>query len=511
MTRRFRRPGIILPVVLVLIGLLALLTAGFTFFTRAEIAGSNATAGARQARLAADSGLEEVTSMIRLGRDDVTIWQNNPTRLRHALVWSDAFDREGDPVRLLGSRLDMFEEGQPAIAFRFCIVAMNLDDPNNESIRYGITAESSKLNINVATDQQIEQLLTPILAALEIENAQELINALLDWRDADDELREGGAENEYYNTLEPPYRAKNGPLDTVEEILIVQGFNAAILYGEDVNRNGVLDANENDGDESYPFYDNSDGRLDFGIAPFLTVWTREPDTSLDNKPRINLTADAAVVQAQFAALEEDDPLTPEAIEFIQSLISQNFNFTQIRSPAELYAGDQDDDDGGGNSTIPAQLRDSPLTLEDMPGIMDRCSVVPVQQAAQGLSGLININTAPRQVLALIPGMPAEAIELIIGTRKALESEALSTTAWPLTTGTLEAAAFKQIAPFITTKSYQFHVEALGYADHIKLMRRYEWIIEMVGPLAQVKYHRDLTRLGLAWPIDDDNFLISTGR
>ena len=242
MTRRFRRTGIILPVVLVLIGLLALLTAGFTFFTRAEIAGSIANAGARQARLAADSGLEEITSILRDGRDDVTLWQNNPNRLRHALVWSDAFTREDDPVRVAGSRLELFEEGQPAIAFCVCIVAMNLDDPNGESIRYGITAESSKLNINVATDQQLEQLLTPILAALEIENAQELINALLDWRDGDDDLREGGAENEYYNTLEPPYRAKNGPLDTVEEILIVSGFNAAILYGEDVNRNGVLDA-----------------------------------------------------------------------------------------------------------------------------------------------------------------------------------------------------------------------------------------------------------------------------
>jgi type II secretory pathway component PulK len=138
-------------------------------------------------------------------------------------------------------------------------------------------------------------------------------------------------------------------------------------------------------------------------------------------------------------------------------------------------------------------------------------VVPAEQAAQGLEGLININSAPRQVLALIPGMTAEAIEMIIGTRRTLDAETLRTTAWPLTTGTLDAATFKQVAPFITTKSYQFHVEVIGYADHVKLMRRFEWIIEMVGPLAQVKYYRDLTRLGAAWPIDDDNFVITAGR
>ena len=504
-----RRRGFILPVVLVLIGLLAVMAGGFAFFTKAETMGAIAAANSRQARLAAESGLEVLINMLRAGRDDVTLWLNNPNRLRHGLVYSDAYSREEDPVRAGESRAALLEEGQPAVAWRFVVVAANLDDVNGETIRYGITPETSKLNINVATDAQIEQLLAPILAGLEIENPQQLINALLDWRDADEDPRDGGAENDYYNTLEPPYMVKNGPLDTVEEILIIKGFNAAILYGEDVNRNGILDANEDDGEDSFPEYDNGDGILNHGIAPFLTVWTREPDTSLDNQPRINLTGDGNVVQAQLAALEEGE-LTPQAIEFIQSLIGQNFNFSQIRSPAELYAGEEADEEGAA-SAIPAALRNSPLTLEDMPGIMDRCSVVPAQQAAQGLNGLININSAPRQVLAVIPGMTAEAIELIIGTRRTLDSETLRTTAWPLTTGTLDAATFKQVAPFITTKSYQFHVEVIGYADHVKLMRRFEWIIEMVGPLAQVKYYRDLTRLGAAWPIDDDNFLITAGR
>ena len=42
-------------------------------------------------------------------------------------------------------------------------------------------------------------------------------------------------------TLDPPYRAKNKPLDTVEELLMVKGFDGRILYGEDYNRNGYLD------------------------------------------------------------------------------------------------------------------------------------------------------------------------------------------------------------------------------------------------------------------------------
>jgi hypothetical protein len=32
----------------------------------------------------------------------------------------------------------------------------------------------------------------------------------MDWRDADFELTAGGAETEYYETLNPPYKCKNG-------------------------------------------------------------------------------------------------------------------------------------------------------------------------------------------------------------------------------------------------------------------------------------------------------------
>jgi type II secretory pathway component PulK len=517
--------GFILPVVLVLVGLLALLAAGFTFFTRAETAGAEARINAHQARLAAESGLEEVVSMIRAGRDDSTMWLNRPQRLRHGLVWSEAFNREEDPVRSAGNRVELLASGSAAIAWRFSAVAPNYDDPNAQTIRYGITPESSRLSLNAASDQQIEQLLAPLLAGLQLDNPQALINALLDWRDQDTDPRDGGAENEYYNALEPPYLAKNAPFDTVEELLLVKGFNAAILYGEDVNRNGLLDPNENDGDASFPYYDNADGTLNLGIAPFLTVWTREPDTSLDNKPRVNLAGDRGMVQGQLALLsaEQADPdtptLDPATLAFIQGLIGQNFNFGQLRSAADLYAGDDELlDEGEGDATgatggggIPPQLANSPITLEEMPVIMDRLSVVPPQQAQQGLIGLININTAPRRVLELVPGMPAQAAELIVNTRGTLDAATLTTTAWPLTTGTVDSATFKQIAPYITTKAYQFHVEVIGYADHAKLMRRYEWVIEMIGPLAQVKYHRDLTRLGMAWPIDDENALVPEAR
>jgi len=517
MGRPWAARAVILPVVLVLIGLLALTLAGFVFFVRAESEGIAAFADGQQARLAAESGLEEVAALLRDRRDDVTAWYDVPERFRHALVWAEGYERDADPLRAMGSRRELLESGAAITpAWRFSVPAIRFDGPQ-DTIRFGLTPESAKLHLNAASEEQIADLLTPLLLELRIDNPQEIIDAILDWRDADSDPRPGGAENEYYNTLDPgpPYNAKNGPFDSVEELLLVKGVTAAILYGEDVNRNGILDRNEDDGAESFPYYDNGDGILNPGIAPFLTVWSREVDTSLDNKQRISLYSDAATIQAQMLAYagqneEELNALSAATQAFIAGIAGNQQVLSQMHSPADLYAGA-----GAVEATEPnapggvsGELAASPVTLEEMPYIMDRFSTRPPDQMNQPLVGLININAAPLRVLALIPGMTPEAAAAIVAQRQELDAETLRTTAWPLVSGAVDAATFRAIAPYITTKAYQFHVEVVGYADHCKTFRRLEWVIEMLGPLAQVRYHRDLTRLGLAWPLDQESVIVA---
>ncbi len=557
------RRGLVLAVVLVIISLLALTLASFVFFVQAERAGTNAYALDQQARLTADSGFEELVAILRTERHNAAVWFNNPERFRHALVWAESYDRQSDPVRRMGSRKELLAEANPVPAWRYSVVAAQWDGPR-DTIRYGITPESALLNLNVASEDQIRRLLTPLLLDLGVENAEDLVNSLLDWRDGDDQARPGGAENEYYNALSPPYKCKSAPFDSVEELLLVKGFSAAILYGEDVNRNGILDLNEDDADGSFPYYDNADGILNYGIAPFLTVHSREWDQALDNKPRINLNADAGVVAAQIAEQFQAGELSDATIAFINGLKQQEFNFGQLRSPADLYVAEEvlggpgqsaqsqdgppsssgpprrpgrrtfddgesapppesipglssplgapsaaagEDDDGGGGGPIPPALQGSPVTLEELPYLMDRFSVRRSQQATAPLVGLININAAPQRVLELVPGMTPDAAAAIVAKRRELDAEALRTTAWPLTSGAVDVQTYKAIARSITTKSQQFRVEIVSYADHLKIMRRYEWVIEMVGQLPQVKYRRDLSGLGPAWPVDDDTLVV----
>jgi general secretion pathway protein K len=65
--------------------------------------------------------------------------------------------------------------------------------------------------------------------------AREIIDSLIDWIDSDDGdgEEEYGAEDSYYQSLDPPYSCKNGPVESIEELLLVKGITPEILYGNE--------------------------------------------------------------------------------------------------------------------------------------------------------------------------------------------------------------------------------------------------------------------------------------
>jgi general secretion pathway protein K len=59
----------------------------------------------------------------------------------------------------------------------------------------------------------------------------ELAEALIDWVDPDDERLAGGYEDDYYQQQDPPYQAANGPLQSVDDLLLVEGFDRTLVAG----------------------------------------------------------------------------------------------------------------------------------------------------------------------------------------------------------------------------------------------------------------------------------------
>jgi hypothetical protein len=76
------------------------------------------------------------------------------------------------------------------------------------------------------------------------------------------------------------YADKNAPFETVDELRLVYGATEDLLAGDDLNRNGVLDANEKDL--------NGNGQLDSGLFEYTTVYTREPNFHSDGSSLTNV-------------------------------------------------------------------------------------------------------------------------------------------------------------------------------------------------------------------------------
>jgi hypothetical protein len=111
----------------------------------------------------------------------------------------------------------------------FWLLRPNLQD--DQELDFGLTDEAGKINLNSASQEMLLRL--PGMTA-------ELAASIIDWRDEDSEITPGGAEDEYYLLLPEPYNCKNGPLETVDEILLIKGASEELLYGEDTNLNSIL-------------------------------------------------------------------------------------------------------------------------------------------------------------------------------------------------------------------------------------------------------------------------------
>ncbi len=99
--------------------------------------------------------------------------------------------------------------------------------------RVRLMDEGGKVNINRADEDTLRRIFTNL--GVEESRRSILVDSILDWRDDDDLHRVNGAENDYYLSLSPSYTAKNGPFDTVEDLLWVRGVTPELFYGLEEN------------------------------------------------------------------------------------------------------------------------------------------------------------------------------------------------------------------------------------------------------------------------------------
>ncbi len=114
------------------------------------------------------------------------------------------------------------------------------DQIGNGSYRVSITDESGKISLNGLSDSSAI-ILKNLLVKLGVspEEADTIGDSVLDWKDTDDLHRLSGAEDDYYQSLPHPYKARNADFQSLEELLLVKGVTPDILYGTD-RRKGLI-------------------------------------------------------------------------------------------------------------------------------------------------------------------------------------------------------------------------------------------------------------------------------
>lgn len=323
---------------------------------------------------------------------------------------------------------------------------------------FALVDESSKLNLNTVTAAMLEQLprMTPELSA-----------SIVDWRDTDSDITELGAEDETYLLKSPAYYCKNAPFESVDELRLINGADAEILYGEDLNRNGVLDLNENDGAVTLPL-DDRNGRLDSGLLEYFTVFSKEPLTTTNGTPRINVRQNSGS-NAELRTLLENTFGTSRANEIQRQLSNRTDDVT---------------------STLLFYLR-SQMTMDEF--VQIEGSIYSGQGNAAP-EGLINVNTASEQVLACIPGIGPDLAPQFVAYRQA-NATRLNTVAW--VSQILRPRDAAAVGPYLTGRSYQFTADIAAVGHLGRGYRRTRFVFDTSTGTARIIYRQDLSDFGWA--------------
>lgn len=317
---------------------------------------------------------------------------------------------------------------------------------------FGLMDEASKINLNAPwlTADMIQYLpgMTLQIAA-----------AIMDWLDSDSTVSTDGAEDETYGRLTKPYKTKNAAFESVEELRLVAGMTAEILYGEDANLNGILDANENDADSSAP-NDNRDGRLDPGLMEYFTVYSYEPmtGTNILNRPNVQ--------------------------ELLQSF------FTDQR--VSEIIGDLYGPQKPPMRSVLQFLRQGVFSDEDAAQVYD--------YLAPTTNNPVNVNTASQAVLECIPGIGVDYAATLISYRESNPSK-LATVKWVADAMGNDIESADKAGPYVTTHSYQYTADIAAVGHHNRGYQRVRFVFDTSEGVPMVIHRQDLTHLG--WALGKD--------
>ncbi len=289
-----------------------------------------------------------------------------------------------------------------------------------------IEDEAGKVNLNTASRDVLEAFF----------DSPEIADCIIDWRDEDDTPGSLGAETDYYSGLPTPYRCKNAEFDTVWELLLVKGITDELL--------------------SIPVV--VDGRR---LRDLLTVCSHDVNLTNGGEQRLNLkTAEEEELKSRLGEILTDEE--------IDAIVNQRTTeqYESVSSAADVLLG----------ANIP---REKVQRVHDL---------VTVSSEAACL-GLVNVNTAPIEVLAALPGLNNGVAEEIVSHRSA--NGPFGDVGALLQLSAVTDDAFAQSADLLTVRSSVFKIVSVGSLGPDRSSYTITCVADGTGgKAAQIKYWRE---------------------
>jgi general secretion pathway protein K len=277
----------------------------------------------------------------------------------------------------------------------------------DDSFRIQIVDNGSLINLNTATEEQLQQLpLQP-----------EQIDSLLDWREAGQTPRPNGAKDDYYHTLQYPYDAKLANLTTLSELLLVRGWTARMLYTteEEITSSQV---------QPQDSFGNA-----LPLAGMFTVNSGSPTTRADGSARVNL--------AQGVNANTLNQLGVRNQQVVAQLVA--------RAPYTSFR---------------ALLGVPGLNAETVKTLLDGATF----SAGTRQTGKINLNTASEQVIRSLPNIPSDVASAIVS-RQSSGFQSLGDLS---TIPGLNTDALAQVADSFTVGSDTWTIRVYGQSGNVGL-------------------------------------------
>jgi DNA uptake protein ComE-like DNA-binding protein len=353
-------------------------------------------------------------------------------------------------------------ESVPIGSACFWIIGRDPSGTSSSEPYFGLVDEASKLNLNTANTNTLSYLPGMTL---------DFANAIVDWRSTN------GVGNYALNYASLGYEDKNSPFETVDELRLVYGATVGLLAGNDLNRNGVLDANE----QSL----NGSGTVSPGLFEYVTVYTREPNFHSDGSSLTNVNT---ATEAQLRTFFQN-----ASVGNASGLASSIGNYTHPRT--------------GRANTFPGILnfclfcRNQGVSSADFARIYN--SITTSTNAY--IRGRVNINTASAAVLeslfmgAGIDESTASGAAQSLVTYRQQNPNNLTSIAWLIDALGNSSTVVQALVSrdYITTHSFQFTTDIAAVGPFGRGYRRVKFIFDVSDGTPKILYRQDLSRLGWA--------------